>query len=185
MSPEAPFARYTDEVRPEWIDYSGHMNMGFYLPAFELAAVCFFSVVDISEGYRMRSGNALFVAETHINYERELRAGVGLRFESQILDASDKAIDCMHFMYAADEGYLAAVNQILHFFMSISSGAAPRPSPTTPRPASTPGARPTRASPARPRRGARSGCARVTGVKKTPWLVFGLAPPESGYDPGC
>ena len=128
MSPEAPFARYTDEVRPEWIDYSGHMNMGFYLPAFELAAVCFFSVVDISEVYRMRSGNALFVAEAHITYERELRAGAGLRFESQILEASDKAIDCMHFMYAADEGYLAAVNQVLYLHVDLERRrAAPFP----------------------------------------------------------
>jgi acyl-CoA thioester hydrolase len=97
MTLEAPFARHNDVVRPEWIDYSGHMNMGFYLPAFEQAAICFFAVVDISEDYRMRSGNALFVTETHVTYERELLAGAGLRFESQILDASDKAIDCMHF----------------------------------------------------------------------------------------
>ena len=70
----------------------------------------------------------LFVAETHITYERELRAGAGLRFESQILDASDKAIDCMHFMYAADEGYLAAVNQIPYFHVDLERRrAAPFP----------------------------------------------------------
>jgi acyl-CoA thioester hydrolase len=128
MTLEAPFARYNDVVRPEWIDYSGHMNMGFYLPAFEQAAICFFAVVDISEDYRMRSGNALFVTETHVTYERELLAGAGLRFESQILDASDKAIDCMHFMYAAEEGYLAATNQVLYLHIDLETRrAAPFP----------------------------------------------------------
>ncbi len=108
MALQTPFARYTDVVRPEWIDYSGHMNMGYYQLVFEQAAICFFGVVDISERYRERTSNALFVAEAHVTFERELRAGMGMRFESQILDASDKAIDCMHFMYAAEEGYLAA-----------------------------------------------------------------------------
>jgi acyl-CoA thioester hydrolase len=121
MTLEAPFARYTDIVRPEWIDYSGHMNMGYYLLAFEQAAICFFSVVDISEAYRMRTGHALFVAEAHIKYERELLAGAAMRFESQILDASDKAIDCMHFMYAAEDGYLAAVNQVLYLHINLEA----------------------------------------------------------------
>ena len=71
MSPEAPFARYTDEVRPEWIDYSDHMNMGFYLPAFELAAVCFFSVVDISEGYLAAVNQILYF---HVDLERRRAA---------------------------------------------------------------------------------------------------------------
>ena len=129
MTLEAPFARYTDAVRPEWIDYSGHMNLGYYLLAFEQAATCFFGVIDISERYRERTGHAMFAAESHITFERELRAGAGLRFESQILDASHKAIDCMHFMYAADEGYLAATNQVLYLHVDLEARrAAPFPS---------------------------------------------------------
>ncbi len=128
MTLQTPFARYTDVVRPEWIDYSGHMNMGYYQLVFEQAAICFFGVIDISERYRMRTGNALFVAEAHVTFERELRAGMGLRFESQILDASDKAIDCMHFMYAAEEGYLAATNQVLYLHIDLEARrAAPFP----------------------------------------------------------
>ena len=75
MTIEAPFAGYRDTVRPEWIDYSGHMNLGYYLLAFEQAAICFFDVVDLSERYRDRTGRALFAAEVHISFERELREG--------------------------------------------------------------------------------------------------------------
>ena len=32
-------------VKPEWIDYSGHMNIGYYLLAFELAAQDFFRLL--------------------------------------------------------------------------------------------------------------------------------------------
>ncbi len=128
MTIEAPFARYRDTVRPEWIDYSGHMNLGYYLLAFEQAAICFFDVIDLSERYRNRTGCALFAAEVHITFERELRAGAPLRFESQLLDAGDKAIDCMHFMYEAGEGTLAATNQVMYLHVDLERRrAAPFP----------------------------------------------------------
>jgi acyl-CoA thioester hydrolase len=118
---EAPFNRYTDVVRPEWIDYSGHMNLGYYLLAFEEAATCFFGagVADLGEAYRERTGHALFAAETHITFDREVRAGDPLRFESYVLDATDKAIDCMHLMYHGDDGYLAATNQLLYLHVDL------------------------------------------------------------------
>ena len=124
MTTEAPFARYRDTVRPAWIDYSGHMNLGYYLLAFEQAAICFFDAVGLSEGYRNRTGRALFAAETHISFERELLGGAPLRFESQLLGASDKAIDCMHFMYEADEGTLAATNQVMYLHVDLESRRA-------------------------------------------------------------
>lgn len=128
MQTEAPFARYRDTVRPEWIDYSGHMNLGYYLLAFEQAAICFFDVVDLSEKYRNRTGRALFAAEAHITFERELREGAALRFESQLLGAGDKTIDCMHFMYDADEGTLAATNQMMYLHVDLETRrAAPFP----------------------------------------------------------
>jgi acyl-CoA thioester hydrolase len=119
MTLEAPFNRYTDIVRPEWIDYSGHMNLGYYLLAFEEAATGFFTVVDLGESYRARTGHALFAAETHITFDREVRAGDPLRFESHILDASDKAVDCMHFMYHGADGYLAATNQLMYLHIDL------------------------------------------------------------------
>ena len=70
----------------------------------------------------------LFAAEVHITFERELRAGAAPRFESQLLGAGDKAIDCMHFMYEADEGTLAATNQVMYLHVDLERRrAAPFP----------------------------------------------------------
>ena len=33
---ETPLTLYTDIVRPEWIDYNGHMNDADYMRAFSL-----------------------------------------------------------------------------------------------------------------------------------------------------
>lgn len=85
-------------------------------------------MVDLSERYRDRTGRALFAAEAHITFERELRAAAPLRFESQLLDAGDKTIDCMYFMFEADEGALAATNQVMYLHVDLEARrAAPFP----------------------------------------------------------
>jgi acyl-CoA thioester hydrolase len=38
MDIPAPYAAARDVVRPEWIDYNGHMNVGYYHVAFDIAA---------------------------------------------------------------------------------------------------------------------------------------------------
>ena len=43
MTVPTPFtAASVQTVRPEWIDYNGHMNVGYYHVAFDLAAEDFF-----------------------------------------------------------------------------------------------------------------------------------------------
>ena len=116
----AAITPYEAVVAPEWIDSSGHMNLGYYLLVFEDAARHLFTQLDISRGYRERTNHALFASETHIVFERELREADPLRFESRILGATDKALDVMHFMYHAAEDYLAATNQVLYLNVDLA-----------------------------------------------------------------
>ncbi len=120
MSNPSVITRYEASVRPEWIDYSGHMNLGYYLLVFEDAARHLFTQLDVSEAYRKRTNHALFATETHIVFECELREDDPLRFESRILDATEKALDVMHFMRHAAEGYLAATNQVLYLNVDLA-----------------------------------------------------------------
>lgn len=117
---DAPFSNYTTRVRPEWIDASNHMNLAYYLLVFEEAAKPFFAAVGLGQDYRARSAHALFAAETHITFDREVREGDPLRVESRVLDATDKALDCMHMMYHGEEGYLAATNQVLYLHVDLA-----------------------------------------------------------------
>src|SRR5256885_3234939 len=48
----APLDRYRDRVRPEWIDYNGHMNMGYYLVVFDFATDEFLDWVGLDEPHR-------------------------------------------------------------------------------------------------------------------------------------
>jgi len=82
MNSNVRFAEHTETVRPEWIDYNGHMNVGYYLLPFENASGAFCRHLDISKAYRERTNHAVFAAETHLTFEREVKEGDLLRFET-------------------------------------------------------------------------------------------------------
>src|SRR5437667_122400 len=76
----APLDRYRDRVRPEWIDYNGHMNMGYYLVVFDFATDEFLDWVGLDEGHRRQHRVTTFCLEAHVTYHREVRSGDPLRF---------------------------------------------------------------------------------------------------------
>ena len=119
-----PFRRYEDIVRSEWIDYNGHMNVGFYLLAFEEAARSFFSWLDLSKDYRNRTGCGFFVSECHMTFEREVSEGQHLKFETQLLDKREKVVRVIHLMYSVDTPYLAATNEVLYIHVNLDKRAS-------------------------------------------------------------
>ena len=124
MSVEILFAEHEEPVRPEWIDYNGHMNVGYYLMPFENATGAFCRHLDISKAYREGTNHAIFAAETHLTFEREVKAGDRLRFVSQLLDWAPKWFNLFHYMYNAEEGYLAATNQLLFVHVDLATRRA-------------------------------------------------------------
>jgi acyl-CoA thioester hydrolase len=105
-------------VKPEWIDFNGHMNIAYYVAAFDLATDNLFRIVtpDIWDGDVFLGG--FYAVEMHITYERELYEGQPLRITTQMLGVDDKRLHFFHRMYHATEGYLAATNELL--FLCVS-----------------------------------------------------------------
>ena len=119
-----PFRRYKDIVRSEWIDYNGHMNVGFYLLVFEEAARSFFSWLDLSKDYRNRTGCGFFVSECHMTFEREVSKGQHLNFETQLLDIRKKVVRVIRLMHSIDTPYLAATNEVLYVHVNLDKRAS-------------------------------------------------------------
>lgn len=107
-------------VPPAWIDYSGHMNIGYYQLAFENAATDFFQHLDLSREYRERTNHAQFALEAHINFMREVVEGDRLRFTGQLLGYDQKRTRAFFSMYNADQGYLAATNEVMYVHVDLS-----------------------------------------------------------------
>ena len=109
MTLPVPFAAASVvTVQPEWIDYNGHMNVGYYHVAFDLAAEDFFQFLGFTPQFRQRNHATTFALESHLNFLREVKQGDALRFEARLLDFDAKRVHFYQEMFHAAEGYLAA-----------------------------------------------------------------------------
>lgn len=117
----SPLRLYRGIVRPEWIDCNGHMNVAYYMLAFDAATTTFFDHLGIGEGYMDRTHCSTFTLEGHITYDREVKEGDELVFDTRLLDYDSKRLHYFHEMYHADLGYLASTSELLtaHIDMSV------------------------------------------------------------------
>ncbi len=128
MTNDAPLALYEGEVRSEWIDYNGHMNVAYYVLAFDWATDAFFAHIGVDEDYVRGRAMSLFALEAHITYQRELQAGDPLRVTTQLLDFDAKRLHYLHRMYHGAEGWLAATGEWLSIHVDMRTRrSAPMP----------------------------------------------------------
>jgi acyl-CoA thioesterase FadM/enamine deaminase RidA (YjgF/YER057c/UK114 family) len=123
-----PFASARERVRKEWIDYNGHMNVGYYHVAFDNAAEPFFDFLGLTPEFRSRHGSSTFALETHLNFLREVRAGDVLRFEARLIDFDAKRIHFFQEMFHEGDGYVAASYESVSAHVSMATRrTAPMP----------------------------------------------------------
>lgn len=113
MHIEAPLTLHKETVRPEWIDYNGHMNLAYYVLVFDHATDEFLDFIGMDSNYRARTQCSMFTLEMHVNYEREVEESDAIRVRTQLLDYDPKRLHYFHSMYHADEEYLAATTELI------------------------------------------------------------------------
>lgn len=79
-------------VLPAWLDYNGHMNVAWFMQAFELGIDSYKTVVGLDPHYIARSRRSTVALESHITYQREALLGDALRIETRILDCDGKRV---------------------------------------------------------------------------------------------
>ncbi len=115
-------------VEPAWIDYNGHMNVGYYVVAFDRGTDELIDRLGMDAHYRERSGCTVFVLETHVTYLSELKLGDVARIDAQVLDHDPKRIHYVMTMRRARDGQVAATTEILLMHMDLASvRGAPMP----------------------------------------------------------
>jgi acyl-CoA thioester hydrolase len=126
--PPPPLPPHEETVRPEWVDYNGHMNVAYYVLLFDRATDGLLEALGIGEAYRRAGGGSFFVVETHVAYRRELRAGDSVRIETQILGHDDKRLHGFSRMIHAVRGEVSATYEFLGLHVDMGSRrAAPFP----------------------------------------------------------
>ena len=108
-------------VLPEWIDYNDHMNVAYYLLAFDQAVDVLWADFGLTEEYIRSQNSSTIAVESHVTWQREVVEGAPYVITAQILAFDDKRIHQFQRMYHAEEGFLAATCEWmnLHFDTSI------------------------------------------------------------------
>ena len=116
----SPLQLHREYVNGEWIDYNGHMNLAYYVLAFDHATDAFFDHLGLGVDYLKSNNCSTFTLEAHITYDRELMANDPLRFETQLLDHDAKRIHYIHMMYHEEKGYLASTNELISLHVNMT-----------------------------------------------------------------
>jgi carnitine 3-dehydrogenase len=118
---DAPLRLHRAVVKPEWVDYNGHMSESCYLLAFGDSADAFFRLVGIDEAYRA-AGRSLYTVETHMHNRREASEGEPLELTLQLLDHDSKRVHIFHEMRHGDGGALLATAEQLLVHVDMVAG---------------------------------------------------------------
>ncbi|MEP2717348.1 thioesterase family protein [Pseudophaeobacter sp.] len=108
----APILVAEQSVLPEWIDYNGHMNVGYYGLGFDRAIDQLFDhQLGNGEAYVRAAGQGLFVLQSSIQFLKELKQGQQFSVQFQLIDHDLKRI---HFWAEIQmEGAICATQEVL------------------------------------------------------------------------
>ena len=84
-----PFV-YNTYVKPEWIDYNGHMQDAYYGLVFSYAVDAFQDWVGFDAAYRAKTDCTIYLIEEHKYFLREVKEADPLVFQIEVLGVSDK-----------------------------------------------------------------------------------------------
>ncbi|ONG46042.1 hypothetical protein BKE38_25770 [Pseudoroseomonas deserti] len=105
-------------VRPEWTDHYGHMNMAFYLVAFDMATDLLWPRLGLGPAFRAQ-GLGTFAAESWVAYQREVLEGMPLAASSEVLAHDAKRLLLRHRLFHAAEGWQSAECEFLFLCVDL------------------------------------------------------------------
>ena len=121
MTDNGPLQLHESVVLPEWIDYNGHMNVAFYVLAFDQATDAFLDHIGLDHRYKNEANCTTFVVDMNVCYLGEVLEGDPLRFTTQLINADEKRLHYFHRMYHAEKGFLAATNELMTVHISLET----------------------------------------------------------------
>lgn len=116
MTPDTPLTIYRDTVRPEWVDYNGHLRDAFYLLIFSFAGDALLERIGLDDPTRRARGRSVYTLEAHVNYLHEVKEGTQLRIDARVLAHDAKRLHLYLEMFAPGIGapVSASEQMLLH-----------------------------------------------------------------------
>ena len=125
---DAPVVLLRETVRPEWIDYNGHLSEAYYVLVFGFATDALYDHVGMGDAFRRRTKTSVYTVEAHITYLSEVGEGAPLEIATRVLDLDSKRARVFHAMHRGDDGALLATIELMLLHVDATGPrAAPFP----------------------------------------------------------
>lgn len=108
-------------AKPEWIDHNGHVNLGYFVIAFDEATDAVYEQWGLGLDYPDVSGCSVFTLGINVDYLGELFEGDPIRITTQLVDCDSKRIHYFHHMYHGETAKLVARNECLCMNVNLDS----------------------------------------------------------------
>ncbi len=116
----APF-RKSFTVLPAWLDANGHMNVAFYLSAFDRGSDPFFDFCGLGWDYTQRGAGSVFATGCNLDFKYELLENDELDVTTRLLDHSAKLLHLWCEVYRRGEATPAATQEALFMHVSLQT----------------------------------------------------------------
>ncbi len=116
----APFVSSVRRVKPEWIDYNGHLNMAYYNVLFDTAVDEFYALLGIGADY-LKRGFSTFTAECHVRYLREIGLTDPVRVSLVLVAVDAKRMHTFKQLIHAEEGWVSATSENLSLHVDMGA----------------------------------------------------------------
>lgn len=97
--PDDGVVRVVATVKPEWLDYNDHMNVAWYVAAFDIGIDAYKDTIGISLDYIAKQQRSTVALEAHITYQNEASLGDELRIDTRVIDFDGKRVHIYQEMY--------------------------------------------------------------------------------------
>jgi len=100
---------YSCDIKPEWLDYNGHLNVAYYVLIFDGAEEALFEKLGLGERVAKETAISWMVLENHITYDNEVSLGQQVEISVRLVDHDHKRMHLYLEMHTSgDDGYLAS-----------------------------------------------------------------------------
>jgi acyl-CoA thioester hydrolase len=115
-----PYVSKSQSVLADWIDFNGHMNVAYYLKAFDQGFDEAYDRGGLAIEQLKQTNGSTFVAELHLTYQQEVMEGDPLRITTQLVAFDAKRMHWFQSMYHGRAGYLSATAEWLILYVDLS-----------------------------------------------------------------
>jgi carnitine 3-dehydrogenase len=118
-----PLRLVETHVRPEWVDYNGHMTDSRSLQVFGDATDVLFRRVGVDEAYR-KTGRMFYTVESHVTHLAEAKVTQPLYVTVQVLAVDDKRLHIFHGLHRGTDDVLVATGEQMYLHVDTAAAKA-------------------------------------------------------------